>query len=170
MPPKPTNDLYLSAGREDLGHMPGHLAVTTVVYTGFAYLALTYAPDAGASKYLLYGLVMLPLAAPAAAMALQYAAVIGRRFAARLLVRRARRTFRSVLRAARVHPELADLDKLRAAAAALAQVAPGDALRASTEIALAAEHPYAPIRNAARSVIEATRERKREARSGPSGI
>lgn len=170
MPAKPTNELLLTAAREDWGHTPGHLAVTTVIYAGFAYLALTYAPDAGASKYLLYGLVMLPLAAPAAAMFLGYAAVICRRFAARLLVRRARRTFRSVLRAARIHPELADLDKLRAAAASLAQLAPADARRASVEIALTAEHRYAPIRNAARSVIEATRERKREARSGPSGL
>lgn len=158
----------MTAGREDEGHVPGHLVVTTVVYIGFAYLALGYAPDQGASKYVLYALVMLPLAAPAVAVCLQYVAVLVRRLAARMLVRRARSTFRAVLRAARIHPELADIEKLRAAAKALSQLAPADALRASPEVAEAAEHPYAPIRRAGRSVIEATRERTREAPSGPT--
>ena len=60
------------------------------------------------------------------------------------------------------------VDRLRAAALALSQVAPADALRASAEIAEAAEHRYAPIRNAGLSVIEATGGRPARS-SGPSG-
>ena len=156
MPPNPTNERILLNGRADVGRMPGHLLVSTCVYTAFAYFALEFAADAGASKYLLYGIIVLPLAAPAAAVFLQYSIVLVRRLAARWLVVRARRTFRTELRAARIHPELVNIDRLRAAALALSQVAPADALRASAEIAEAAEHRYNPIRTAGLSVIEAT--------------
>jgi hypothetical protein len=166
MPPKPSDTRQLAAGREDLRHMPGHLVVTTAVYAAFACVALAYAPDAGASKYIFYVLIVLPLAAPAMAVFIQYATVIARRAAARLRVRRARRTFRAALRVARIHPELADIEKLRAAANALAHVAPIDALRASAEVAEAAEHPYQPIRSAGISVLEATAGVRPEARSG----
>ncbi len=170
MPPKPSDARQLAAGRADLRRMPGHLVATTVAYAAFAWAALAYAPDSGASKYIFYGLIMLPLAAPALAVFLQYAAVVARRLASRITVRRARRTFRTALRVARVHPELADIERLRAAARALAQVAPVDALRASAEIAAAAEHPYAPIRNAGLSVLQATAGVRPEARSGPAGV
>lgn len=166
MPPRPKDEQCLMLGREDLGHVPGHLLVTTLIYAAFAYLAIMWAPDAGASKYLLYALIVLPLAAPAAALCIQYAVVIARRMAARILVRRARRTFRAALRAARIHPELADLDRLRRAAQALSQVAPVDALRASPEIAAAAQHRYAPIRDAGLSVMEATAMAQREVPRG----
>ena len=169
MPSKPKNEQLLANAREDQGHMPGHLVITTIVYAAFAYVALTYAPDAGASKYFLYVLVVLPLAAPAGALFVQWAVVIARRLGARLLVRQARRTFRASLKAARIHPELVDLDRLRRAAAALSHVAPVDALRAAPEVAAAAEHPYAPIRSAGLSVMEATGAARREARSGPTG-
>jgi hypothetical protein len=150
--------------------MPGHLLVTTAVYAAFAWVALAYAPDAGASKYIFYGLLVLPLAAPAMAVFIQYASVLARRCVARIQVRQARRTFRAALRVARIHPELADIERLRAAARALAHVAPVDTLRASAEIAEAAEHPYAPIRSAGLSVLEATAGVRPDVRSGPAGI
>lgn len=148
--------------------MPGEFLASTVFCVMVAWLVMRQGFEYGPIKYVLYGLVILPLAAPTAALFIQYAVILVRRIGVRLAVRRARRDFRSVLRAARRHPELADLPRLRAAAAALARLAPADALRAAAETAEAAQHPYAPIRNAGLAVIEAVGGAKREARSGPA--
>jgi hypothetical protein len=169
MPSKPTEDRLLSAFREPGARMPGEFYVSTAFCLLVAWIVISEGWEFdGRIKYVLYMLVILPLAAPTAAFVVQYAVVLARRLAARLIVRRARAEFRSALRAARRHPELADIARLQAAAAALSRLAPADALRASAETAEAAQHPYAPIRTAGLTVIEAVGGARREARSGPS--
>jgi hypothetical protein len=169
LPPKPTEERMLAAGREPPDRMPGEFVASTVFCVMVAWLVLRQGFEHGPIKYVLYCLVILPLAAPTAALVIQYAVILLRRVGARIAVRRARRDFRAALRSARRHPELVDLDKLRAAAGALSRLAPADALRASPEIAEAAQHPYAPIRNAGLSVMEAVGVARGEARSGPPG-
>ncbi|RME71856.1 MAG: hypothetical protein D6776_09615, partial [Planctomycetota bacterium] len=74
----------------------------------------------------------------------------------RLAVRRARRAFRDALAAADRHPELVDLVALRAAADRLRTLHAGLALSSPIpEILAALDHPYGPIRDAARRIIEA---------------
>jgi hypothetical protein len=157
----------LFIGREPPPRVPGEFFASTVFCVVIAWLVMSHGLENGLLKYALYVLVILPLAAPTAALVIQYAVVVVRRIGARIAVRRARHDFRAALKAARRHPELADIPRLRAAAAALSRLAPADALRASAEMAEAAQHAYAPIRNAGLAVLEAVGGLKREARSGP---
>ncbi len=74
----------------------------------------------------------------------------------RLAIRRARAAFRSALEAARRHPELVDLKRLYAAALHVRQLCDGQPDPLSVpEIEEAIDHPYRPIRDAARLVVEA---------------
>lgn len=154
----------LYVGREPPPRVPGEYLLSTVFCAFVAWLVMSYGFNDWL-KYVLYLLVIPPLAAPPIALLIQYAAIVARRFAARVVVRRARSEFRAALRAARVHPELADTARLRKAAAALARLGPADAARAAPEVAAAARHAYAPIRKAGLTVIEAARAVEREART-----
>jgi uncharacterized membrane protein len=170
MPSRPSEDRMLSVGREPPARMPGEFYISTAFCVLLAWLVMRQGLESGWIKYALYLFVILPLAAPTAAFLIQYGVVVLRRLAARLVVRRARSEFRVALRAARRHPELVDVARLRAAAAALSRLAPADALRASAETAEAAQHPYAPLREAGFVVIDALGGARREARSGPPSL
>jgi len=167
MPTPSSGDRVPRIGREPPARMPGEFAASTALCALVACFVVSRGAEYGPLKYVLYVLVILPLAAPTAALVIQYAVVVLRRLVARVAVRRARAVFRGALAAARRHPELADLERLRAAAATLARLAPEDAQRASLEISAALNHPFAPIREAAIVAMRASGEARREARSGP---
>jgi hypothetical protein len=150
--------------------MPGEFLASTVVYAAAVWWLVRQDIQEGPLKYALYLIVSLPLTSPMAAFVIQYSAVIARRVGARVVVRRARAEMRSALAAARRHPELADLVRLREAAASLSRLAPADAMRAAEELTEVANHPYAPIREAGRIAMDALAGIRREARSGPPGI
>lgn len=123
---------------------------------GAACLALRYAAPEGSSlRYAVYVLLGVPLALPAALLLAQWAARASDRVRATLQVRRARRVFSQALRAARRHPELCDLDRVREAAAVLARHLGPRGQRRFPEVEEAAQHPYAPLRNAASRVLQA---------------
>lgn len=128
--------------------------VRAVLLLAATYLALRFAlPDTTEIRRVLYALLLLPAVVPLSSLFLQWSGSFWRRLAVRLAVRRARLTFRSALRAAARHPELADVDRLRDAALVLSRyVTEASSL---PEVAEAASHPYKPIQSAALRVLQA---------------
>jgi len=157
----------LLLGRSSPARMPGEFFASTIVCAVVFWLVIRQRFDDGPLKYALYVCASLPLTAPMAAYVIQYAVVIVRRVAARLVVRQARAEIRTALKAARRHPELADIVRLREATQSLTRLAPADAMRAAEELSEVVNHPYAPIRDSGRIVLEAIEGARREQRSGP---
>ena len=147
--------------------MPGEYVFSTCLCFAFLMWLSWQHLDDGPLKYTLCLCASLPLGAPATAFVIQYTAVIGRRVGARVVVRRARHESRAALRAARRHPELADLDDLREPIQSLSRLAPADALRAIEELNEVVNHPYGPIRDSARGILAALAAVRHEQRSGP---
>jgi hypothetical protein len=131
------------------------LAAVLVVATALLISALAGTAGDAALDLLLLGLVLL-VVLPVLGQLIMRAARGWGGVRRRMSVRRARLAFRSALRAARRHPEFVDVKRLRAAAMMLRHLHEGVVATPNVpEICEAVDHPYAPIRDAARLVIEA---------------